>query len=142
MKSENQWAAQAYPGKYQEEVNESIGFSGLGMDMFATGKAADILDLLNQYSAVPAHSPACLDIGCGIGLMHPLRSRCAGSLAGKDVSREAIDIAKPNNPDVEYRLQHDKRIPFEDASFDFNSTVCVMHHVPSVQWPGFVAQAF
>src|SRR5690606_12156034 len=29
-----------------------------------------------------------------------------------------------------------------DGSFDFCTTVCVMHHVPPKQWPAFVAEAW
>ena len=31
---------------------------------------------------------------------------------------------------------------YGDGSFDFCTTVCVMHHVPPKQWPAFVAEAW
>ena len=138
----NRWAEQSYPDQYRDDVNRSIGFSGLGMDMFARGKANDMLNLLRDESSVPASQAACLDIGCGIGVSHSLIVGDVGSLAGVDVSIEAVGIAREANLDVEYRLQQDESLPFGSESFDFCSTVCVMHHVPPDQWPAFVAEAW
>lgn len=142
MSIENRWATGAYPPNYQDQVNRAIGFSGLGMDMFARGRVEDTLDLLDQHAAMSARMTACLDIGCGIGVSHPLLLPHVGSLSGADVSAEAIAMARTANPDVEYRNQVDHRLPFADQSFDFCSTVCVMHHVPPKRWPSFVAEAW
>jgi len=140
--SENRWSSDAYPSEYRETVNSSIGFSGLGMDMFAVGKIADALELVDNLLPSPTSQSICLDIGCGIGVAHPLMVPHVGSLAGTDVSEEAIETARLANPDVDYRVHDSDSLPYDDASFDFSSTVCVMHHVPPAQWPAFVAEAF
>lgn len=142
MNKENRWTSDAYPSEYRETVNSSIGFSGLGMDMFAIGKVADALELVEDLSPSPVAQSVCLDIGCGIGVSHPLMAPHVGSLSGTDVSDEAIETARSENPEVDYRAYDGERLPYENASFDFSSTVCVMHHVPTAQWPGFVAEAF
>ncbi|WP_325143930.1 class I SAM-dependent methyltransferase [Dokdonella sp.] len=112
------------------------------MDMFAIGKMADALELIDGFSPSSTTQSICLDIGCGIGISHPLMAPHVGSLAGTDVSGEAIETARAANPDVDYRIYDGERLPYDDASFDFSSTVCVMHHVPPAQWSTFVAEAF
>lgn len=142
MSTENRWAQEDYPSEYRNNVDTSIGFSGLRMDMFAQGKAADAMDILRQFGICASQEASCLDIGCGIGISHPLMTPYVGRLAGSDVSSEAINQARSDNPDVEYRVQEGGSLPFKDSKFDFCSTVCVMHHVPVDQWPGFVAEAW
>ncbi|MFZ1796890.1 MAG: methyltransferase domain-containing protein [Dokdonella sp.] len=107
--SENRWASGRFPSNYRQDVNESIAFSGLDLDMFARGKAADLLDLLRVESSIPAMQATCLDIGCGIGVSHPLIVDDVGSLVGVDVSVDAIEIAREANAKVEYRVQHETR---------------------------------
>ena len=142
VSSRNRWAADSYPTQYLKDVKGSIDFSGLGVDMFLKGKAEDSIELLRECAGTRAQKSALLDIGCGIGLSHPFLQPHIGSLAGVDVSAEAIDTARELNTDVDYRVQEGDRLPFESGSFDFCSTVCVMHHVPVDQWPAFVAEAW
>ena len=142
MSNPNRWSAKSYPDHYRDDVNKSIGFSGLGMDMFARGKAADMVELLQDQLAFPASTSVCLDIGCGIGVVHPFLVPHVERLVGVDVSEEAIEIASAANEDVEYGVQRDEKLPFDTESFDFCNTACVMHHVPPDQWPGFVAEAW
>lgn len=142
MNDENRWANDAYPDRYRDDINRSIGFSGLDVDQFTRGKADSIVDLLDRYSATRAAGANCLDIGCGIGILHPLLTARVRLLKGADISAEAIDTARKANPSVEYRSYDGTQLPYDDASFDFCSTVCVMHHVPPAQWPSFVAEAW
>ncbi|MEZ5460904.1 class I SAM-dependent methyltransferase [Dokdonella sp.] len=142
MQSDNRWAAESYPETYQDDVNRSIGFSGLGMDMFARGRVVDTLELLRLHSAAGEGQVSCLDIGCGVGVSHPLLKPHLSRLVGVDVSAEAIEAARGANEGVEYAVQEVERLPFDDATFDFCSTTCVMHHVPPDQWPSFVAEAW
>lgn len=69
--SDNRWASESYPSSYRRNVNDSIAFAGLDVDMFARGKAVDMLDLLRVESSIPAMQATCLDIGCGIGVRIP-----------------------------------------------------------------------
>lgn len=138
----NRWARDAYPDQYRAIVNRSIGFAGLDIDLFTRGKAESILGILDRCLPTQAAGARCLDIGCGIGILHPLIVPHVTKLSGADVSAEAIEKARKANPDVVYRSYADGRLPFDDASFDFCATVCVMHHVPETLWPDFVAEAW
>lgn len=138
----NRWAKDSYPEQYRNDVNSSIGFVGVDMDMFARGKVDDMVRLIDRVSSKSAASSECLDIGCGVGVMHPMLMGRVRRLTGVDVSEDAIRDASATNPDVCYEVQREQDLPFADASFDFCSTVCVMHHVPPAQWGHFVAEAF
>lgn len=112
------------------------------MDMFERGRIADMLDIMRIHSAVPARLSNCLDIGCGIGTSHSRITPYVASLSATDVSAEAIDLARRANDEVDYRVQSDGAIPLPSESFDFGTTVCVMHHVPPDQWRSFVSEAW
>jgi SAM-dependent methyltransferase len=138
----DRWAREQYPNEYQKDVNESIGFSGLDMDMFTRGKVDSMASVLTRFSATLPSDVECLDIGCGIGAAHPMLAGKVGKLAGADVSQEAIETARAANPAVDYDTYSGERLPFCDGRFDFSTTSCVMHHVPPDQWPNFVAEAW
>ncbi len=142
MNEDNRWSSEAYPSSYREDINRSIGFAGLDVDIFTRGKADNLVELLDVHLPGGAARASGLDIGCGIGIMHPLLAPRLAHLAGADVSAEAIHTARGRNPAVDYRTYGGSRLPYPDASFDFASTVCVMHHVPPPNWPAFVAEAW
>jgi SAM-dependent methyltransferase len=140
MHKQNRWGEDAYPTDYRKEVDDAINFSGLSSDFFLRGKADSVVSILNEYG-LDASKALCLDIGCGIGAMHPpLRNRVS-NLAGVDISVEAIGTAAAVNPWVTYKSYEGTRLPYEDASYDFCFTTCVMHHVPPAHWDNFIAEA-
>ncbi|MBX3692216.1 class I SAM-dependent methyltransferase [Dokdonella sp.] len=138
----NRWASDAYPDRYRDDVNASIGFAGVDMDMFTRGKVEDLVKLIDRVARMPASRAECLDIGCGVGVMHPMLHGKVARLSGVDVSEDAVRDASSAHPQVNYEVQRNDRLPFADASFDVCSTVCVMHHVPPAQWRHFVAEAY
>ncbi len=141
MPEPNRWEKDEYPD-YRNEVDGAIGFTGLDVDYFLGGKADNAVGLLRRHLPAGAEKADCLDIGCGIGAMHPALVRRVGKLSGTDVSSEAIGTASESNPNVEYRAYDGARLPYDDGAFDMAMTVCVMHHVPSAQWPAFVSEAW
>ncbi|MFC3550445.1 class I SAM-dependent methyltransferase [Lysobacter cavernae] len=141
MPESNRWARESYPD-YRNDVNDAIGFSGLGVDYFLKGKADHAIRLLDRYAESGAVGASCLDIGCGIGAMHPALAGRLNRLSGVDVSTDAIDTARLANPWAEYHTSGDGRLPYPDGSFDMTMTVCVMHHVPPSDWAAFVAEAW
>lgn len=141
MSDSNRWAKEDYPD-YRKDVDGAIGFSGLGVDYFLKGKADSAIALLDTHFYGGAATASCLDIGCGIGAMHPALVGRVGRLDAVDVSSDAIQTATSANPEVEYRAYDGGRLPYADDSFDLTLTVCVMHHVPPADWPAFVAEAW
>jgi SAM-dependent methyltransferase len=124
---------------YADEVNASIAFIGLKVDYFTKVKAAYTLDRLAEHFG-RSDNLALLDVGCGTGGSHALLGEKVAVLAGTDVSKLSLDEAARVNPGVAYKPYDGHRLPYADASFDAAMTVCVMHHVPPPQWPGFAAE--
>ncbi len=119
----------AHSESYREAVEESIAFSGAGLDFFTRAKADALLELAARRLGSPDQL-GFLDVGCGPGETdHFLRGRIA-RLAGVDVAPEMVARARERNPWAEYRDYPDgEGIPFEDGSFDVTFAICVLHHV-------------
>lgn len=129
----------AYRDTYVDTVEQSIRFSGLSHGFFQQSKALMIRDLLAlRLSDRPC--PRLLDVGCGVGALHPLLSDMFSSIHGVDISGESIKRAQIENPGNLYSAYDGKRLPFDDNSFDMALSICVMHHVPVAQWTGFMAE--
>jgi SAM-dependent methyltransferase len=123
---------------YEEEIAESIGFSGLEHAFFLEAKAEALLQLVRRRLGDP-QSLRALDVGCGFGLLHPYLSEL-GALEGVDVSEAMISEARTRNPDVRYRVADGRELPAPDASFDLALAVCVLHHVPEPERGTFVGE--
>ncbi len=129
----------AYAGSYDDAVNASLAFTGLKVDYFTKVKAGYLLDLLHDHFG--ATKPLrLLDVGCGVGNFHPLLAGEVAALSGTDLSAACVARAAERNPGVSYQAYDGERLPWADDSFDAAFTVCVMHHVPPVQWPAFAAE--
>lgn len=128
-----------YRDSYAETVQESVSFSGLSYDYFLRSKAALIRQLLTER--LPGiRSPSLLDVGCGIGSLHPLLRSSFGAIHGVDVSAECVERARLGNPWVGYQAYDGVRLPVADNQFDMVLAVCVAHHVPPGDWPAFFAE--
>ncbi|HLW89703.1 MAG TPA: methyltransferase domain-containing protein [Roseiarcus sp.] len=138
--SDARWARDPYPD-YVAEVNRSIAFSGAKQDFFIAGKAKRLIDLLRRRGQDPA-ATRLLDIGCGVGLLHPPLMSELAAVVGVDVAADALASARAANPGVRYEAYDGAHLPFENEAFDAAVAICVMHHVPPTQWEAFVAEAF
>ncbi|MEX0955308.1 MAG: methyltransferase domain-containing protein [Rhizobiaceae bacterium] len=127
----------AYRSSYRQAVQESIGFSGLKHDFFLRAKA-DLLGRLAKARGL-GHVKA-LDIGCGIGALHPFLRSIFPELSGCDISHESVAQARQDNPWVAYGHQQPGHLPYDRSSFDLAFAVCVVHHVPPAAWPNFFAE--
>jgi SAM-dependent methyltransferase len=68
-----------------------------------------------------------LDVGCGRGDLLRAGHGLFASAAGCDPSEKMLQTC------AGFEVRHqtaEERLPFEDASFDFITAVCVYHHVP------------
>lgn len=129
-----------YHQNYGSVVDNSIGFSGLKHDFFMQAKA-DLIE--RKLTTLPAGGKQlkAIDVGCGVGTLIPYVRPLFASVSGCDVSADSIATARSNDPDTDYRhYQAGSKLPFDDASFDFAMTVCVVHHVPPDQWPAFFSE--
>ena len=116
-----------YHDNYQETVEESIAFSGLRHDIFLTAKVKVLEELFSEHFG--STRPSLIDVGCGVGALHPHLRPIVGKLAGTDPSIASIERATHDNPDILYRVDDTSALPWSDASFDVALAVCVFHHV-------------
>ncbi len=129
----------AYSETYSDTVEQAISFSGLSHDFFQRSKALMLNDLLGLRMKGRS-KPALLDIGCGVGTLHPLISPLFKSVDGFDLSKESIARARANNPSNRYESYDGQTLPYENDSFEMALAICVMHHVPKAQWINFLSE--
>jgi len=127
-----------YHDNYRDVVQSSIDFSGLPHHFFMRAKADLLRDLIARQ--LDAERPEMLDVGCGVGSLHPLLHGMVGRLSGIDVSSASLAQARADNRGVDYREFDGRTFPFDDASFDLVTAVCVMHHIVSAEWAQVLAE--
>jgi SAM-dependent methyltransferase len=85
---------------------------------------------------VPRTARSILDIGCNVGeLLSYLRQLdYRAALAGCDVNAAAVDAARRNVPDADFRVCEAAALPFPDAAFDCVTCIETLEHVPPADW--------
>ena len=70
-----------------------------------------------------------ISIGCGSGVdARWLKDNGASEVTGVDISEKLIEIAKNNNPDIEFRVMDMERLDFNDSSFDLAYSSLAIHY--------------
>ena len=88
-----------------------------------------------EKPAIRAELPALdgldvISIGCGSGVdSRWLADNGAGKVTGVDISSGLIDIAKKDNPDIEFHVMDMEQLVFEDESFDLAYSSLAIHYV-------------
>ena len=121
---------------YTASIEQSVKFAGQDHDFYTQVKA----DVLKEIAAkrFPGKTIELLDVGCGHGLIH--RKLAGFSIYGTDVAGEVLELAKRDNPGVEYVPYDGTALPFETGRFDMTLAICVMHHVPPAAWVNFLKE--
>lgn len=124
---------------YETVVERSIDFSGLRHDFFMAAKAVLLKEITTTHFQGD-HGPQLLDVGCGVGRLHPHLRADFPDITGCDVSGASIERARRDHPFARYVISSPHGLPFDDGSFDIALTVCVMHHVPPNDWGSFLME--
>ncbi|MDX8500830.1 class I SAM-dependent methyltransferase [Mesorhizobium sp. VK4C] len=127
-----------YKSSYSEVVEGSIRFSGLQHDFFLRAKAELLRCLIVEQDLRRGKAGVrALDVGCGVGSLHPHLADVFDLLDGCDVSEESLARASRENPRVAYSTCTTSRLPYPDGMFDLTFASCVVHHVPPTSWLDF-----
>jgi protein-L-isoaspartate(D-aspartate) O-methyltransferase len=105
--------------------DRSTGYGGYRYD----GRWRPVAEeMARHYGLRPGSSV--LDVGCGKGfLLHELTQAVPGlKVAGIDISRYAIDNAKPEVQPF-LRVGHASELPYEDGSFDLVISLNTLHNL-------------
>jgi len=113
-----------YTDNYNSLLRESTGFFTENEAYFAKYK----VNILRRE--VPATTKRLLEYGCGIGRNIPfLRAAFPdATIAGSDISLASLEIARNENPDVEFFLEQDDTDVTEPYEAIFIAGV--FHHIP------------
>jgi SAM-dependent methyltransferase len=130
--------SRSYAETYTSAVEEAISFSRLPLAYFTKAKARHLLEVARRHLGDP-RSLTALDVGCGVGLTDRLLAPELGSLHGVDLSAEALDAARAENPGVDYRLGDGRDLPFGDRAFDLVFAVNVVQLLPRGEELHFLA---
>lgn len=124
---------------YRAQIEKSISFTGAEHQFFIVEKGKILLGMIAKRFA-PDKRVKILDVGCGHGYVHPVLVAAGHSVNGVEIAEQVLDVAKAENPAVDYRAYDGNSLPFPDASFDVVLAMCVVHHVPVPQWPAFAKE--
>jgi 2-polyprenyl-3-methyl-5-hydroxy-6-metoxy-1,4-benzoquinol methylase len=130
----------AYDGNYRQTVQSSIDFSGLPHDFFMQAKADLLREVLRRRFG-SAHAGHLLDVGCGVGTLHPYLADLFDRISGVDVSAPCIAEAAHRCPQNAY-FAAAPGAALPGALYDVALAVCTLHHVPPADWAAFVADMF
>jgi SAM-dependent methyltransferase len=129
-----------FSGSYEELLKDPIRdrFTEAGSQFFHVRKR----DLVREHFSdlrIDTRTLRYLDIGCGKGELLALLREDFHEVAGCDPSPAMLSSSQG----VETRVQENPgKIPFDDAAFDFVTSVCVYHHVPSSSRLALTREAF
>jgi len=127
-----------YADTYSEKINRALSPWGQEQEFYTRCKA---LLLREAFDVVRRERPLrILDVGCGVGLIHPHLASSVDELHGIDISQESISLARRNNPSVRYLAHQGDTLPYDDGTFECAYAICVLHHVPPAQWQGFISE--
>jgi SAM-dependent methyltransferase len=127
-----------YADTYSEKINCALSAWGQEQEFYTRCKVPLLLEAFDRVRTEQALRV--LDVGCGVGLIHPYLAPSVDELHGIDVSQQSILLAGRSNPSVHYLAHQGHTLPYDDGTFDCAYAICVLHHVPPEQWGGFISE--
>lgn len=136
MKEEPPSEFDAYAGSYAAHVDRALP-PGIGeVDKFARIKVRHLVKEIERRG-LTSPDLRILDMGCGVGIADSFLKTSFPNIVGLDVSEESLQEARRRNPELQYLHYDGESVPTVDSAFDVVFAMCVVHHVPSKNWPSF-----
>lgn len=127
----------AYADRYAELLRDPVRERFDPAGTFFHERKRDVIRSVFQRSGHDTKAMQWLDVGCGQGTLLRVMGEDFATANGCDLSREMLtacdDLAVTWQPSAE-------RLPYDDASFDFVTAICVYHHVPKCERAAFTAE--
>ena len=128
-----------FAGRYEELLKDPLRkYFAPGSNFFVTRKLEVLLAVADEMGLETRHA-TWVDVGCGKGsLLRAGRSAFTRAI-GCDLSVQMVRDCH----DLDVVLQtEDDQLPFEDASADWVTAVCVYHHVNPQAWNTLTAEVW
>ena len=112
-----------------------------GYNSHVTDPTDSIFHAYYEKPAIRAELPSLdglevISIGCGSGVdARWLADNGAKKVVGIDISEGLLNIAKKNNPDIEFHEMDMEKLGFEDESFDLAYSSLAIHYVDNWTQP-------
>jgi SAM-dependent methyltransferase len=117
-----------YAASYQKLLHDPLRERFAPGSQFFTRRKWELLQRFLGGRRVPTIDQRWLDVGCGFGDLLRLGKSFFQEALGCDLSLEMLAEVQ----DLDVRLQNrPDELPYESASFDLVTAVCVYHHVVS-----------
>lgn len=127
-----------YAGNYAELLKDPIREKFTASSRFFFERKIQVIRGFFRKARVQSEALDWLDIGCGQGDMLRAGLPFFKSATGCDPSKRMLEACAGLQVCAQDSLE---RLPFEDASFDFLTAVCVYHHVPLDDRPRLTMEA-
>ena len=90
----------------------------------------EYLDIPSMTKLIEKHVDGCdvLDLGCGSGMFAARVKSWGGNVVGLDQSLTMINIARRENPKIEFYLSHAEKMPFHKQQFDLIYSCLMIHY--------------
>jgi SAM-dependent methyltransferase len=124
---------------YSRTIERTLPFMPQDYDFYMQTKAEEFIEMAADRMGRPERLHG-LDVGCGLGLVHPYLAPRLGRLDGADIAEGSIDQARAANPGVRYQVYDGHRLHHDDASVDIAFSMGVIHHVPPPRWNDFLRE--
>jgi len=69
-----------------------------------------------------------LDLGCGPGLYARILAKKGAKVKAMDISEKEIEIARKNNPEIEFEVGNAEELPYKNSEFDIVLAALVIEH--------------
>lgn len=127
----------SYAKEYAKLLEDPIRSRFTGGSAFFFERKWELLAKYMGQIGLRPESARWLDVGCGAGDLLRQGSHHFAEAVGCDLSTEMLKICEGLNVVTQTDLA---RLPFEDASFDLVTIVCVYHHVEPPDRPALTTE--
>lgn len=145
---------------WQPVRSNELEILDLGSDYYSPEEYDECLSLLYKvnrllggfksteraFKALPFTPKSILEVGCGGGYLCQVLHQVfpEASITGIDLSTAAIAHAKfhCNGPNVTFSAQREKKLEYDEGSFDVVTTMLVCHHMTDEELVQFLKEAY
>ena len=90
---------------------------------------------LNKLKSLLNSGNKVIDVGCAAGRDTRILKDMGFEVIGVDLAEKLLEIARKNNPDIEFAVADMRDLPFENSSFYAVWASAILHHLDKSEMP-------